>query len=124
MADGYADIITEDFVGRPREARDVVNSLDEADAHWTVRGAPAKVRTMALKASVARRMTAGNWLAEAIVFSRADGKPDSASVWLNVPPPSVSPDVMSLLADLQMRNPKVEGDCQKPLFVRSFGSRT
>jgi hypothetical protein len=118
MADGYADLIAKDFMGRPREARDVVNSWDEADAQWTVPRVPANVRTMALEASVARGTTAGNWLTDAIFsYSRADGKPVSASGWLKVPAPSVPPDLAKLLADLQMRIPKVEDDCQKPLFV-------
>jgi hypothetical protein len=118
MADGDAGIITKGFVGRPREARGVVNSLDMADAQWTVRGVPAKVRTRALNASVATGMTAGNWLTDAIFsYSGADGKPASASGWLKVPAPSVPPDLAKLLADLQMRIPKVEDDCQKPLFV-------
>ncbi len=118
MAYGDAGIITKGFVERPREARDVVNSLDVADAQWKGRGVPSKVHTMALNATGARGMTAGNWLTDAIFsYSRADGKPVSASGWLKVPAPSVPPDLAKLLADLQMRIPRVEDDCQKPLFV-------
>jgi len=110
MADGDAGIITRGFVGR--EARGVGNSLDVADAQSTVRGVPAEVRTRAPNATVARGMTAGIWLTDAIFsYSRADGKPASASGWLNVPAPSVPPDLANLLADLRMRIPKVEDDC-------------
>jgi len=124
MADGNVALATGKRVGRPPKARGAANSSDMADARWTVRGVPVNVRAMALKACADRGMTAGDWLAEAIVaYARADGKGVSADGGANVPAVNVPPDLVSLVTDMQARLAKIEAEASKPILVRLFGRR-
>ena len=54
-------------VGRPSKSRGAPKSSDAADARWTVRGVPLKVRGMAIQAAGDRDMPVCDWLSEAVV---------------------------------------------------------
>lgn len=131
MADGNVALATRNKGGRPPKARGVANSSDAADARWTVRGVPANVRAMAIKAAADRGATVGDWLAEAITrHARADtprvsaddgaAMADGKSRAVATPIPQ---DLVSLLTDLQSRLAKVEAEASKPILVRLFGRR-
>lgn len=56
--------------GRPPKVRRMGTanaSSDAGDARWTVRGVPVGVRERALRAATRRKMTAGDWLIDAIL---------------------------------------------------------
>lgn len=117
--------------GRPSRARGAPNSSDAADARWTVRGVPANVRAMAVKAAETRGMTTGDWLAEAVIaFARAD-KPriaaDSAGVSADqvpaLPMPPEFKAALDTLNDLQTRLGKIEAEREKPRQFVLFGRR-
>lgn len=118
-------------VGRPSKARGAPSSSDAADARWTVRGVPANVRAMALKAAESRGMTMGDWLAEAVVSHAradksgvsADKEKVSADQVPAVPLPPEFRAALDALTDIQARLAKVEAEREKPRRFALFGRR-
>lgn len=136
MADTMADVqVAEPRAGRggrPSKARGAPNSSDAADARWTVRGVPANVRAMAVKAAETRGMTTGDWLAEAVIaFTRADKSgvaADASGVSADqVPALPLPPEfkaALDALNDIQARLRKIEAEREKPRRFALFGRRT
>lgn len=81
--------------GRPSRSRGAAKSSDAASARWTVRGITTNVRVIVAKAAKKRGMTAGDWLAEAIVKY---AKSDAAAL-----PAKPATDIMSTVAEMNER---------------------
>lgn len=108
--------------GRRSRARGQPNSSDEAAARWTIRGVPAPVREMALRAAETRGMTVGDWVAEAIVsLARAAGKADRGA---NLPATEAPPDIAATLRRLEDRLTRLEERQTQSFFGRLFGRRS
>jgi hypothetical protein len=108
--------------GRRSRARGQPNSSDEAAARWTIRGVPAPVRDMALRAAETRGMTVGDWVAEAIVtVARAADRADAGPKLPAAEPP---PDLGALLSRLDERLTRLEERQTRSFFGRLFGRRT
>jgi hypothetical protein len=106
--------------GRPSKARGRPNSSDLASARWTVRGVPAPVRDMALRAADARGMTVGDWVAEAIItVARAADKAEGNKLPAREPPP----DLATMLQSIEGRLRQLEARQQVGFFGRLFGRR-
>jgi hypothetical protein len=105
--------------GRRSRARGRPNSSDDAAARWTIRGVPAPVRDMALRAAETRGMTVGDWVAEAIVsVARAADKADRGSKLPATEPP---PDLGATLRRLDERLSRLEERQTRSFFGRLFG---
>jgi len=98
--------------GRPRKARGAATSSDAAEARWTVRGVPANVRAIASRGAIARNLTLGDWLSEAII---AYGKGDSQV------PTITSEKVVDQLQALTDRLDKLEAERRNSWLTRLFG---
>jgi len=110
--------------GRPSRARGHPNSSDDASARWTIRGVPAPVRDMALKAATARGMTVGDWVAEAIV-ALARSAERLAAAGPKLPTVDAPPDLGQVLRSLDERLSRLEEQRQRPgFFGRLFGRRS
>lgn len=106
--------------GRPSKARGRPNSSDLASARWTVRGVPAPVRDMALRAADARGMTVGDWVAEAIItVARAADKAEGNKLPAREPPA----DLTTMLQSIEGRLRQLEARQQVGFFGRLFGRR-
>ncbi|MGH6917154.1 MAG: hypothetical protein ACREJ0_05555 [Geminicoccaceae bacterium] len=106
--------------GRPSKARGRPNSSDLASARWTVRGVPAPVRDMALRAADARGMTVGDWVAEAIItVARAADKAEGNKLPAREPPP----DLTTMLQSIEGRLRQLEQRQQVGFFGRLFSRR-
>jgi hypothetical protein len=86
--------------GWKRKIEGAAKSSDAASARWTVRGMPTNVRTIAAKAAKKRGMTAGDWLAEAIVKYAKSG--DTAL------PAIPATDIMSTVSEMNDRLGRLE----------------
>ena len=108
--------------GRPSRARGQPNSSDDASARWTVRGVPAPVRDMALRAAAARGMTVGDWVAEAIVTT---ARAAERTVPTGPQLPAVDPpaDLGRVLKTLDERLQRLEQRERRGFFGRLFGRR-
>jgi hypothetical protein len=105
--------------GRRPRARGRPNSSDDAAARWTIRGVPAPVRDMALRAAETRGMTVGDWVAEAIVsVARAVDKADRRSKLPATEPP---PDLGATLRRLDERLTRLEERQTRSFFGRLLG---
>jgi hypothetical protein len=109
--------------GRPSRARGQPNSSDDATARWTIRGVPAPVRDMALRAATARGMTVGDWVAEAIVTA-ARAAERAAPKRPNLPAVDAPPDIGQVLKTLDDRLRRLEERRQRGFFGRLFGRRS
>ena len=108
--------------GRRSRARGQPNSSDEAAARWTIRGVPAPVRDMALRAAETRGMTVGDWVAEAIVtVARAADRADSGPKLPAAEPP---PDLGAMLSRLDERLTRLEERQTRSFFGRLFGRQS
>jgi len=108
--------------GRRSRARGQPNSSDEAAARWTIRGVPAPVRDMALRAAESRGMTVGDWVAEAIVtVARAADRADSGPKLPAAEPP---PDLGAMLSRLEERLSRLEERQTRSFFGRLFGRQS
>ena len=103
--------------GRPSRSRGAAKSSDAASARWTVRGIPTNVRTIAAKAAKKRGMTAGDWLAEAIVrYARSDAGDDALPV-------KPATDVMSTVAEMNERLGRLEARQRVGVLGWLFGRK-
>lgn len=131
MADVQGPETRERRGGRPSKARGAPNTSDAADARWTVRGVPANVRAMAVKAAETRGMTTGDWLSEVVIaFVRADKAvvtADASEVPADqVPALPLPPEfkaALDVLSDIQNRLGKIEAEREKPRRFGLFGRR-
>jgi hypothetical protein len=108
--------------GRPSRARGQPNSSDDASARWTVRGVPAPVRDMALRAAAARGMTVGDWVAEAIVTT-ARAAERATPTGPQLPAVDPPPDIGQVLRMLDERLQRLEQRQPRGFFGRLFGRR-
>ena len=103
--------------GRPSRSRGAAKSSDAASARWTVRGIPTNVRTIVAKAAKKRGMTAGDWLAEAIVrYARSDAGDDAL-------PAKPATDVMSTVAEMNERLGRLEARQRVGVLGWLFGRK-
>lgn len=101
--------------GRPSRSRGAATSSDAATARWTVRGIPTNVRAIAAEAAKARGMTAGDWLAEAIVrYAKSD---DTAL------PAKPADDIMSAVSEMNERLGKLEARQRVGVLGWLFGMK-
>ena len=106
--------------GRPSKARGVPNSSDAGDARWTIRGVPANVRDIAVKAAQSRGMTVGDWLAEAIVASdRKRVSADSKSTAVAMP----QEKIIDMMETMNRRLTEMEQRHHQSFWGRLFGRR-
>lgn len=104
--------------GRPKKARGAANVSDAADSRWTVRGVPANVRDMAVRAAERKGMTVGDYVAEAIVRAvRSDDKQVSADGSANLPAATVE-DTLKVITE---RLTKLEQERSRGFFAKLFG---
>jgi hypothetical protein len=110
--------------GRRSRARGVPNSSDDAAARWTIRGVPAPVRDMALRAAETRGMTVGDWVAEAIVTVARAAERAGADSGPKLPAAEPPPDLGAMLGRLDERLTRLEERQTRSFFGRLFGRRS
>jgi hypothetical protein len=88
-----------------------------------VRGVPAPVRDLALRAAAARGMTVGDWVAEAIVTTARQAE-RTAPTRPQLPAVDPPADIGQVLKTLDERLRRIEDRQQRGFFGRLFGRRS